>query len=60
MEEDKLQNNFEKYFNRLVEASKSWARISSDCEKEKILFSIGYIREHLRFKGILPEEEEKK
>jgi hypothetical protein len=58
METEELNRNFEKYFNRLIEASKSWARISSDCEKEKIYFSIGYVRNHLRFNGILPEEEE--
>jgi hypothetical protein len=57
MQEDKikLQKNFAKYFDRIIEASKSWARISPDCEKEKIIFSIGYVKEHLKFNNILPE-----
>jgi hypothetical protein len=60
MNDNQLQENFIKYLNRIFEASKSWARISSNCEKEKILFSIGYVRSHLIFNGLLPEEEEKK
>lgn len=60
MEKSELQEHFEKYLSNIFEASKSWARISSECEKEKILFSIGYVRSHLIFNGLLPEEEEKK
>lgn len=63
MEDNELNKNFEKYINIIFEASKSWSRISSECEKEKILFSIGYVRNHLIFNnllpGTLPGEEEK-
>ena len=56
-----MDSEFQECFNTIVEAARKEAfRVSSASpEFEKIFFSIGYVRNHLKFNGLLPKEQER-